>query len=398
MKMDKIKTVEMTKRKEVYDRSTSLKGQVKRQGFLNENGISTDFIKGDQKIDTSDSFAGNIENFIGMAQMPIGLAGPLLINGANAIGDFYIPLATTEGALVASYNRGMKACKEAGGITSICTDEGVQRCPVFKFKDLETAIHFSEWVHSKKEVFHEVISQTSRYAKLKNLKTNVEGNTAIITLDFFTGDAAGQNMVTICSDQICKYILSRYSIVPNEWYIESSFSGDKKATRLSFNNVRGKKVCTDIIISKDIISNILKTTPEAMVKYCDVSVYSALQTGAIGIQGHIANGLTALFIACGQDVACISESSVGLTRMEVTSKGDLYVSVTLPTLLVGTVGGGTALPTQKECLNMMDCFGPGKANKFAEICAGVVLAGEISIVAAMSANHFTQAHNDLGRK
>lgn len=396
--MNKMKSILENSKKVFYNREASVKGQIERFQFLKEKGISTDYIKGIKEVESSDSFAGNIENFIGMAQMPIGLAGPLSVKGTYAKGDFYIPMATTEGALVASYNRGMKACTEAGGITSICMKEGVQRCPAFKFKDLETAIHFSEWVLTKKEIFNEIIAQTSQYAKLSNLKSNIEGNTVIITLEYFTGDASGQNMVTICSDRVCKYILSNYTVIPSEWYIESSFSGDKKATRLSFNNGRGKKVCADIIISKEIVANTLKTTPEAMVKYSRVSNYAALQTGAIGIQGHVANGLTALFIACGQDVACISESSVGITRMELTPDGDLYTSVMLPTLLVGTVGGGTGLPTQKECLEMMDCFGPGKARKFAEICAGVVLAGELSIVAAMSADHFTRAHNDLGRK
>jgi hydroxymethylglutaryl-CoA reductase (NADPH) len=113
--------------------------------------------------------------------------------------------------------------------------------------------------------------------------------------------------------------------------------------------------------------------------------------------GHVANGLTALFIACGQDVACISESSVGLTRMEATENGDLYVSLTLPSLIVGTVGGGTSLPTQKECLELIDCAGPGNARKFAEICCAVALAGELSIASAMSADHFTRAHEKLGR-
>ncbi|MGB0980028.1 MAG: 3-hydroxy-3-methylglutaryl-CoA reductase, partial [Croceimicrobium sp.] len=162
--------------------------------------------------------------------------------------------------------------------------------------------------------------------------------------------------------------------------------------------VRGKKVSAEIRIPKEICENTLKSSPQLIANYWQSSTLAAIQSGSIGAQGHVANGLTALFLACGQDVACISESSIGLTRMQLTESGDLYVAVTLPSLIVGTVGGGTGLPTQKECLNMLGCTGPGSARKFAEICCAVALSGEISIAAAMSANHFTQAHQNLGRK
>jgi hydroxymethylglutaryl-CoA reductase (NADPH) len=205
-------------------------------------------------------------------------------------------------------------------------------------------------------------------------------------------------MVTICTDQICRFILSDFSIAPVEWYIESNYSGDKKATSLSFSRARGKKVTSEIVLPRKIIEAVLRTSPEKICKYWLSSTLAVIQSGAIGAQGHVANGLTALFIACGQDVACISESSIGLTRMETNSNGDLYVSVTLPSLIVGTVGGGTALPTQNECLEMLDCRGNGKARKFAEICGAVALAGEISIASAMSVDHFTKSHQKLGRR
>jgi hydroxymethylglutaryl-CoA reductase (NADPH) len=135
-----------------------------------------------------------------------------------------------------------------------------------------------------------------------------------------------------------------------------------------------------------------------MAEYWQASTVGTIQTGSIGAQGHYANGLAALFIATGQDAACVSEASVGITRMEVTADGGLYAAVTLPNLIVGTVGGGTGLPTQRECLELMDCYGSGKARKFAEICAAVVLSGELSIAAALSVGHFTSAHQKLGRK
>lgn len=373
-------------------------GLEERTAFLKAKNANIDHITGAEKFEDYDSLKGNIENFIGMAQIPIGLAGPIYVNGKDAIGDFLIPLATTEGALVASYNRGMKACRMSGGVTSVCLVEGVQRSPYFKFDNIATVGLFIKWLHEHMDQFRKIVGETSKYARLKEVNSNIEGNSVIITFEFHTGDAAGQNMVTICTDRICHFILSNFEITPTEWYIESNYSGDKKATAVSFANVRGKKVTSEILIPRDIVARILKSTPEKIASYWQASTLAVTQSGAIGAQGHVANGLTALFIACGQDVACISESSVGLTRMETTKNGDLYVSLTLPSLIVGTIGGGTNLPTQRECLEIMDCHGIGKARKFAEICCAVALAGEISIASAMSADHFTQAHEKLGRK
>lgn len=378
--------------------SADSKGTENRRTFLEESGHSIDYISQKSTFQDVEKLKGNIENYIGMAQIPIGIAGPLLVHGKEGRGDYIIPLATTEGALVASYNRGMKACRLSGGITSVCLVEGIQRSPFFKFRNISEVGMFIKWIHENYDNLKQVISKTSRYAELNEINSNIEGNSVIVTFEFRTGDAAGQNMVTICTDRICRYILKEFSIQPTEWYIESNYSGDKKATMLSFSNVRGKKVSAEIVVPKRIVKDVLKSTPENMRKYWTSSTLAVTQSGSIGAQGHVANGLTALYIACGQDVACISESSVGVTRMEVNENGDLYASVTMPSLIVGTVGGGTGLPTQKECLQMLGCVGPGSARKFAEICCAVALAGELSIAAAMSVDHFTSAHEKLGRK
>lgn len=381
-----------------YSSDPTLDGREERIKALQEEDLNIDFITGRAHSNDPDCYKGNIENFIGFAQIPIGLAGPIFINGKNAKGDFFIPLATTEGALVASYSRGMKACRMSGGVTTVCLFEGVQRSPYFKFENILVVGNFLKWVHENLGNFREIVSQTSSYANLNELRSNIEGNSVILTFEFQTGDAAGQNMVTICTHRVCMYILEHCPIKPESWYIESNYSGDKKATALSFSNVRGKKVVSEVVISRKIVEEVLKSTPEAIADYWKASTLAVTQSGAIGAQGHIANGLTALFIACGQDVACIAESSIGLTRMEVNKNKDLYVSVTLPSLIVGTVGGGTGLPTQKECLSIMDCYGVGKAQKFAEICCAVALTGELSIAAAMSVDHFSRAHEKLGRK
>jgi hydroxymethylglutaryl-CoA reductase (NADPH) len=226
----------------------------------------------------------------------------------------------------------------------------------------------------------------------------MEGNQVLCIFDYTTGDAAGQNMVTICTDTICQFILENTPIKPQLWYIESNYSGDKKATVVSFSTVRGKKVTAEAMISEKVVKEVLFTTSNEIATYWQTSTVAALQSGSIGIQGHFANALTALFMACGQDVACVSEAYVGITRMEVSKKGDLYITITLPSLVVGTVGGGTRLPTQKECLELIGCYGEGGARKFAEICGALVLAGELSIAAALASGSFAKAHRLFGRK
>lgn len=346
----------------------------------------------------AERFQGNIESLIGFSQIPTGLIGPVRVLGTVAEGDFYVPLATSEGALVASYQRGAKACLLSGGATSICLLESVKRSPVFKFNDLGQIGQFLVWIFEHERQFHQLVKESSRFAELQDISTNIEGNHLILTFEYKTGDASGQNMVTICTEHICQYIIANSPIKPNKWYIEGNYSGDKKATAASFSSVRGKKVTTEITIPKSIVSEVLKSSPKKMEEYWKTSTLGTVQSGAIGAQGHYANGLAALFLATGQDVACIAEAAVGITRMEVNEEGDLYASVTLPNLIVGTTGGGTSLPTQKECLEIMECCGAGKARKFAEICGAVVLAGELSIAAALSAGQFTAAHQKLGRK
>lgn len=370
-----------------------------RQSFLRkETGSRLEFITQNRTIDNLSEFRGNIENYIGCTMVPTGVIGPVRVIGSAAKGDFFVPLATSEGALVASYHRGAKACFLSGGATSICLAEGVQRSPVFKFKNLGELGLFVSWILPKVDEFRAITKNKSRFAVLNEMRTSIEGNHLTLVFEFSTGDASGQNMVTICTDAICQYIVANCPTRPDFWFIEGNSSGDKKATAASFSNVRGKKITTEIVIPDKIVREVLRSTSAAIAEYWRSSTIGVIQSGAIGAQGHYANGLTALFIATGQDVACVSEAATGITRMEHLSDGSLYASVSLPNLIVGTVGGGTSLPTQKECLELMDCAGPGKVRKFAEIVGAVLLAGELSIAAALSAGHFTSAHQKLGRK
>ena len=356
-----------------------------------------DALRGEKPFDSFDILSGKIENFIGMTQVPTGIIGPLFLINDTFQEGIYIPLATTEGALVASYHRGAKACTLSGGIFTLCIRESVQRCPGFRFSTLRELINFWEWVEAQEEVYQSIVSQNSRFAKLNQIQPIIEGNQLILNLEFTTGDAAGQNMVTLCTQAICEYILQHNPITPQYWFIESNYAGDKKASAVSFSSVRGKKVTAECVVKKHIVQKVLKSSPASMEKYWKTSILASAQSGTMGTQGHIANGLTALFLACGQDVACISEAAVGITRMEENPEGDLYCSVTLPNIIVGTVGGGTNLPTQQDCLRLMGCQGAGKARRLAEICAALALAGEVSIAAAIAEGHFTDAHRKLGR-
>jgi hydroxymethylglutaryl-CoA reductase (NADPH) len=373
-------------------------GQQARIDFIEESTLaSLDNLSIKNEVADIQQLKGNIENFIGMSQVPTGVLGPIVLNGQNAKGSFYTPLATSEGTLIVSYDRGARACRQSGEISTICLKEGIQRAPVFKFTTLKEAFEFSNWIERNQDHFNAVVRRTSNYAELQKVDLNAEGNQVIVCLEYTTGDASGQNMVTFASQAICEYILANCPIEPEHWFLESNYSGDKKATALSFTSVRGKKVSAEITLKKEVVRHTLKTTPELMFKYWQTSFMGATKSGAIGAQGHFSNALAAIFIACGQDVACVSEASVGLTRMEIDANGDLYCTVTLPNLIVGTVGGGTSLPTQKECLEMMGCYGQGKAKKFAEICGALCLAGEISIIAALSVGHFAAAHEKHGR-
>lgn len=393
------KEIESDARRFPIETKPTVEGLQKRISILTDISKNPmDIISGETKIEDYSQFEGNIENMIGFTQVPTGVIGPLRVLGSAAQGDYYVPLATTEGALVSSYDRGAKASRMAGGITSICLTESVQRSPVFKFKNVLDLGTFLVWILQNLEPIMAIPSNHSRFAKLMDVKPNVEGNQLILTFDYQTGDASGQNMITICTDEICKYIIAEAPIKPEFWFIESNYSGDKKATALTFTNVRGKKVTAEVNLSEEIVRRILRTTPKAMADYWQSSTIGVIQSGAIGAQGHVANGLCALFMATGQDVACVAEAAVGITRMEVTEDNGLYACVTLPGLIVGTVGGGTGLPSQRQCLELMDCYGEGKARKFAEICGAVALAGELSIAAALSAGHFTQAHKKFGRK
>ena len=349
-------------------------------------------------LEKNEIYRNNIENYIGTIKVPVGIAGPLAVEGKYAHGIYYLPLATTEATLVASYNRGAKIITEAGGCSARLIAEGVSRAPGFIFRRLSEAVQFKEWIESQAKTLKAVAEKTTRFGKLTDIKFNIEGNHVYVEFIFYTADASGQNMVTIATEAICRYVLAYSPVHPEYWFVEANLSGDKKATQRSMQSVRGRNVVAEAVIPNVLVQQILHTSPEQIMKLSQLGTIGCVLNGTIGTQGHIANGLAALFLACGQDVACVSESAAGITRFESTRDGDLYASLTLPTLTVGTVGGGTGLPSQKACLEIMGLYGAGKAQALAEVIAGLCLAGELSIAAAICAQEFTRAHQKFARK
>jgi hydroxymethylglutaryl-CoA reductase (NADPH) len=344
-----------------------------------------------------EQYKHNIENFIGTVKVPVGLAGPLRVNGLFAQGDYYIPLATSEAALVASYSRGCQLISAVGGCTAILLNEGISRAPGFAFTNLRECGLFLNWATAQMEEFRRQAESTTRHGKLTDLRITVEGNHVYLNFEFTTGDAAGQNMVTLATEAICAYIEAHCPIRPQYSFVEANLSGDKKASSQSFLSVRGKKACAEVALPGDLVQQRLHTTPQRMVEYWKMSALGGVLSGTLGVQGHYANGLAALYLATGQDVACVAESAVGVTRFEVTAAGELYASVTLPNIMLGTVGGGTGLPSQQACLQLLGLAGAGKAQALAEVCVGLCLAGELSIIGALCSGDFSRAHRLFAR-
>ena len=352
---------------------------------------------GQGTVAQNDVYTCNIENFVGCVSVPVGVVGPLKMQGDFAKGDFFLPLATTEAALVASYGRGVNLMTESGGCTATIIDQKLGRAPLFEFRNLKEVKQFVAWVAENRDRLGDAAQCTTRFGNLCGVHPVINGNQVFLLLEFSTGDAAGQNMTTIATDAICQVILDTCPIKPRHMAIESNYCGDKKATARSFTTVRGKRVTAEAAIPRHLLEKRLGVTPERMVTTWQNGALGAMMSGALGVQAHYANGLAALFLATGQDVACVAECAVGVTRFQQTAEGDLYASVTLPNLVVGSVGGGTGLPTQSACLRIANCSGDGSAAIFAELCAGLCLAGELSLIAAIADNNFARAHQRLAR-
>jgi len=339
---------------------------------------------------------GNIENFFGVAQVPIGLAGPLLVNGEHAQGEFFIPLATTEGTLVASYSRGMKLCRLAGGVTTTVVDDRMQRAPVFSFSNAREARDFAAWLDEHFTEIAAAAEETTSSGKLLDIQKFSASKLLYTRFNYTTGDAAGQNMTGKATFNACAWIKRNY---PGELHfvLEGQFATDKKTSVVNMLHTRGKRVVAEITLPADLVEDQMRVSTDKLFAARLRGQLGAIMSVTNNNGNHSANGITAMFIATGQDVANVAESSALYGFTELLPNGDLYASVTLPSLIIATYGGGTGLATQRECLELLDCYGTGKVRKLAEIIAATVLAGELSLGSAVVAEEWVQAHDDLGR-
>lgn len=337
----------------------------------------------------------NIENMIGAVQVPVGFVGPLRVNGDEARGEFLVPLATTEGALLASVNRGCSAISAAGGAASIVVKDEMTRAPVFRVKDARHAVQAGKWVEGNFQKLKEAAEATTGHGKLLSATVFASGRSLFVRFAYSTGDAMGMNMATIATEAASRLIEKETGAVLVS--VSGNLCTDKKPAAVNSILGRGKIVLADVTVPRALLEEKMHATPEAVAETCfrKCEVGSAM-AASYGYNAHAANMLAAVYIATGQDPAQVAEGSMVMTTCEVVD-GDLYISVRLPCVEVGTVGGGTRLPCQSEALSMIGCAGAGKARKLAEIVGAVVLAGELSTLCAQAAGQLGSAHKALGR-
>jgi len=370
-----------------------------RVEFLKDAGFTVDHIS-KSEIPT-ETITNNIESHIGSVEIPVGLAGPLLFKTHSEIPDYrYAPIATLEGALLASVNRGAKVISHSGGITSKVLHQRMVRCPLFLFDSITESLTFSEWLTENFTLVKEQADTHSNYGKLIKIEPQVSGRNVHARFFYETGDAAGQNMTTSSTHKTIMWIYNFYTKVAGlpmkKVFIEGNGSSDKKVSHYNISNGRGTHVVAECELLEEEIKKQLHTTSDELVARFNTSATISSLNGMVGHNMNVTNVIAGIFAATGQDLACIHESGTGVLTVEKSEKG-LYLCLHLPNLVVGTVGGGTHLKAQQEALALMGCKGKGTAKRFAEMIAGFAMALEISTSAAIVAGHFTAAHEKLGR-
>jgi hydroxymethylglutaryl-CoA reductase (NADPH) len=337
---------------------------------------------------------GNVENFVGFAQVPVGMAGPLLVDTGAGRREVYVPMATNEGALVASHARGARLLRAAGGARARVIAEGLTQNPVLVYVDAAAAQAAAGTARASFEELVEIAARHTRHGQLVDMRTHVLGRRLVVSFVFTTGDAIGINMASRAADD-CSAELARRTDAEAR-YVHGQ-DVEKRANARALLEGRGRSVVCDARVPRAALAEIARTTPEAMVACLRSYAVGYAHLGTQNWLVQAANGLAAVMLACGQDVAYLTECATGLLDFDVDAAGDLYASVTLPSLLVGTVGGGSQKGTARECLALLGCQGPGSARTFAEILAAVVLAGDLSLMAAFTTHEFVAAHEQLGR-
>lgn len=367
-----------------------------RREFL-EKKYSIDLVNiSNYSLDMEKASKRNIENSIGVLQLPMGIAGPIKINGQYCKREVFVPLATSEGALVASINRGASTITASGGVNTIVTSDFMTRAPVIKTNSASDALLIKQWFVDNFTDLKELAESTTSHGKLLKIDPIlIVGSYVYPRFVYSTGDSMGMNMVTIATEKILDKLAQESDA--KHIALSGNVCVDKKPAAINVVEGRGKSVVADILIPKEIVNKKLKTTAEAIVEVnITKNLIGSAAAGSMAFNAHYANMVAAIFLATGQDAAHVVEGSLGITTAE-NRDGDLYFSVNLPDLPIATVGGGTSLEVANEGLNILGVAGSGKAREFAEIVAGTVLAGELSLIGALAAGHLARAHQELGR-
>ena len=375
--------------------SASQATEIRREFLEQKYSLKLDNIS-NYTLDMERASARNIENSIGVLQLPMGIAGPLKINGEYCKREVFVPLATSEGALVASINRGASTITASGGVNARVISDIMTRAPAIKCEGAVDALKIKQWFIDNFSELKEIAESTTSHGKLVKIDPIlIVGNYVYPRFVFSTGDSMGMNMVTIATEKILEKLGS--DTTATHLALSGNVCVDKKPAAINIVEGRGKSVVADILIPKDIVEKKLKTTTDAIVEVnIAKNLIGSAAAGAMAYNAHYANMVAAIFLATGQDAAHVVEGSLGITTAE-NRNGDLYFSVNLPDLPVATVGGGTSLEAAQEGLSILGVAGSGKAREFAEIVASTVLAGELSLVGAIAAGHLARAHQQHGR-
>jgi hydroxymethylglutaryl-CoA reductase (NADPH) len=372
---------------------------IRREAIEQMTGVSFDVVRS-YALDDEIAARSNCENFLGAAQVPMGVVGPLTVRGEEIDGDIVVPLATTEAALVASTNRGCSAIRKAGGATVRIEDVGMTRAPVFQTSGIEETRRFVAWVADNERQIRRVAEGTSRHLKMLDIRPYTFGSTVYLRFRFTSGDAMGMNMATIGVDRAVRQLIEPGSGVRCV-ALSGNYCVDKKPAAVNFQEGRGKRIFAEAVIPREVLERTLKTTAETLVEVqYRKNLLGSIAAGATGFNAHFANICAAFFIATGQDLAHVVEGSMGVTCVEARPDGAAYISIFLPTAPLGAIGGGTSLGSQAEALAMLgvavDPERPGAAvTRLAEILGATVLAGELSLLAAFTSNDLARAHERL---
>jgi len=376
---------------------------VRRRAVSQMTGANLEIV-GQHSLDAARASRRHCENFIGATQIPLGVTGPLKIRGrwVQESEVLYVPMATTEGALVASVNRGCRAIRDAGGAVTRVEDVGITRAPAFRTSGIEETRRFLDWVADSEDEIRRVCEATSGHLKLLDIKSQTFGSSVYLRFRFATGDAMGMNMATIACDRVVRDLIGPATGVQCV-ALSGNYCVDKKPSAVNFLEGRGKKIYAEVNLDATTLSDALKTDARSLVEVqYRKNLMGSIAAGSMGYNAHFANVLAAVFTATGQDVAQVVEGAMGVTSIELRGDDGVFASVYLPDVPLGVVGGGTALGPQKEALSMMgvaphpDEPGAG-ALRFAEILGATVLAGELSLLAAFTSGDLASAHERLGR-